>query len=361
MARICLNMIVKNEASIIRRCLAAVAPHIDCYVICDTGSTDDTVEIIRGYFAGLGIPGVVLSSKFVNFEQARNEALDAARDSSLEFDYILLCDADMELQVTDPGFKGRLDAPAYMLSQRSVNGLEYPNVRLLRRGLDARYRGATHEYLDVAAGERPLLEGVSYLDHEAGANRKDKYRRDIDLLTRSLATDPDNTRTVFYLANSYFDFGDTAQALAWYEKRMTMGGWQEEVFYSAYRIGQCFERLSREADMVSRHLLTFEQFPSRAEPLHSLALYMQRASRHRLAYHFAQIGSQVPMPKNALFVEPEVYEWRLDDIAAVALYWLGRKGEAAGMNRRLLESVPESHKARIRENLRFCETQPAQF
>ena len=40
--RICLNMIVKNEAHVIRRCLDSVRPHITHWVIVDTGSTDRT-------------------------------------------------------------------------------------------------------------------------------------------------------------------------------------------------------------------------------------------------------------------------------------------------------------------------------
>ena len=70
MARLCLNMIVKNEAAIIERCLAALAPYIDCYVICDTGSTDDTVERIRGFLDQHGIPGVIARTTFRDFEQA---------------------------------------------------------------------------------------------------------------------------------------------------------------------------------------------------------------------------------------------------------------------------------------------------
>ena len=45
MAKICLNMIVKNESAILRRLLESVLPLIDSYCICDTGSTDDTIEI----------------------------------------------------------------------------------------------------------------------------------------------------------------------------------------------------------------------------------------------------------------------------------------------------------------------------
>ena len=101
---VCLNMIVKNEMANLDRCLGAVAAHIACWVIGDTGSTDGTQEFIQAFFAARSIPGELHSFPFVNFEQARNEALDRARASSLRFDYLLLTDADMELTVQSPAF-----------------------------------------------------------------------------------------------------------------------------------------------------------------------------------------------------------------------------------------------------------------
>src|SRR4051794_29637725 len=78
-ARICLNMIVKNETAIIDRCLDSVLPFISHYVMCDTGSTDNTVDLIRHRIDSAGIPGEILHTHFDDFAQARNEALDAAR------------------------------------------------------------------------------------------------------------------------------------------------------------------------------------------------------------------------------------------------------------------------------------------
>src|SRR5207244_5582881 len=70
-------------------CLGAVADHIDCWVIGDTGSTDGTQDFIRSFFAARKLPGELHEFPFKNFEQARNTALDHAYASPLAFDYLL--------------------------------------------------------------------------------------------------------------------------------------------------------------------------------------------------------------------------------------------------------------------------------
>lgn len=355
MARLCLNMIVKNEAAIIERCLAATAPHVDCYAILDTGSSDDTVARIRAHFDRLGIRGVVGEGTFRHFEQARNDALDLALQSGLDFDYLLLCDADMELQVARRDFRDHLDGAVHSIIQRSADGFEYPNVRLLRRDVPARYRGVTHEYLDVGDRPRPLLDGIAFLDHASGANRAGKYERDIALLSEALRGEPGNARHVFYLANSYYDLGDFTNAITWYARREAMGGWAEEVFYSSYRTGLCLQRLGRDDEAAARLLDTWQRFPERAEPLHALALQYQRTGQHRLVHLVAEAGRAIAVPREALFVETDVYTWRLKDLDAVALYWLGRRSAAAALNHELLQLVPAGERARIAQNLAWCE------
>ena len=209
MARLCLNMIVKNESAIIERCLASVAPFISCYVIADTGSTDDTKEKIAAFFDERGIPGEIVEFPFENFEQARNAAIEAAEASALEFDYLLLTDADMELVASDPAAFEGLDQAAYLMKQRAGEGLAYDNARLAKRGGGCRYVGVTHEYLDVPGEAGRLPESLAYFrDHACGANRENKADRDIRLLLAGLKKDPENARYHFYLAQTYMEKGD---------------------------------------------------------------------------------------------------------------------------------------------------------
>ena len=80
-------MIVKNEAAVICRCLASVREVINYWVICDTGSTDGTPEVLRE--ALKGIPGELHETSWVDFAWNRTQAIRQARGKA---DYHLMLD-----------------------------------------------------------------------------------------------------------------------------------------------------------------------------------------------------------------------------------------------------------------------------
>ena len=60
-------MIIKNESKIITRMLDTVIDFIDHYVICDTGSTDNTIEVLENYFKDKNIQGKIVCKPFEDF------------------------------------------------------------------------------------------------------------------------------------------------------------------------------------------------------------------------------------------------------------------------------------------------------
>ena len=311
MKKLCLSMIVKNEMVNLERCLSSVADHIDCWVIGDTGSTDGTQDFIRAFFAKRGLPGELHSFPFVNFEQARNDALRRAYDSELEFDYLLLADADMELVVEDLGFRAKLEGPGYQLMQRAGSGLVYWNARLVRRDVGAWYHGVTHEYLDVPGGVTRLT-GLWYKDHASGANRVDKFERDIRLLMEALKLDPGNVRYHFYLAQSYRDAGRKQEAADAYAQRADMGGWDEEVWAARRQQALCLRDLGDESGFRQAALAAFNLRPQRAEPLYDLAHHYRIKGWNDVSTLFSERGMEIAIPKDdILFVEEWIYRYGL--------------------------------------------------
>lgn len=321
MTRLCLNMIVRNENERILRALDSVRNYVSSICILDTGSSDGTVDTISAWSSDRNIPALIAHGAFVNFEQARNDALTAAQswcERDRHADYLLLMDADMELRVTDQRAFDSLTGEAYEMLQ-VAGGTSYTNIRLLRVGSPARYRGVTHEYLDVPAAG--LVHGADFYDHADGANRPDKFERDVRLLKTYLEEHPDDARSWFYLANSYRDAGMHAEAIRAYRRRVALGGWDEEVWNAQVHIAGCCKAQGREDEFVTEALKAFALRPTRAEPLHDLAKHFREKGDNATAMLFAERGLKMERPDDRLFVADWVYNWGFREEVAIAAFY----------------------------------------
>src|SRR6478752_9758344 len=152
---ICLNMIVKNEVKVLPRLMRSVKDYIDYYVIVDTGSTDDTIDLIRREMASYGIEGEVHERPWVNFGVNRQQALELALAAD-KADWLLFIDADEELAVSDPKFYEKLEPGVTYELEKHQGEIRYAvhhlvNVRVGRY----RWEGPVHNYLVELEGELP--------------------------------------------------------------------------------------------------------------------------------------------------------------------------------------------------------------
>ena len=351
---VCLNMIVKNEAHVIRRCLASARPLIDAWVIADTGSTDGTQAIIREAMAGL--PGVLLERPWIDFAHNRTEVLEAARGRC---DYNLMIDADEEFAI-DEGFAiPPLSADSYNLEVR-YGDISYHRRQLVRSALAWRYVGVLHEYITCdEARTEAILSGVRAVVHREGARSRDPltYRRDALVLERALIDEPDNSRYVFYLAQSYRDAGEPELALRHYRRRAAMGGWRDEVWCSLYRIAQIEAQVDRPwPEVMASYMTAFQSLPERAEPLYRIAMHHQSKKEFHAAKGFFEWAKKVPAPgPTGLFVDRTIYDYLLDLEYAVCCYHTGDHPRAIGVNSGLLAGgkLPAHLVARVTENRQF--------
>ena len=350
-------MIVRDEAHVIERCLRSVRPIISSWCIVDTGSSDDTPEIVRRELADL--PGRLHFRPWRGFGENRTEAIDLARGLG---DFLLFIDADDLLDVPADYRLPELLHDAYELTVEHGT-LRHRRLHLVRAALPWVYRGVLHEYLDCELPfSRALLSGPTVRIVGGGARSQQaqhlKYGRDAEALERTLLTEPDNSRYVFYLAQSYRDAGEPEKALQTYLRRSTMAGFDQEVYVSLLNVARLRERLAHPADQVlASYLAAYESRPSRCEALGELARFLRESGRRwPLAYLFARAAAAIPPSDDALFVEPCWQQWRNRDELAIAAYWIGRYEESRDACEALLASpdLPETQRARVQANLRFA-------
>ena len=316
MKKICLNMIVRNEEKILERSLRSAAPYISAYAILDTGSTDGTCDLIKRVMDEYGIPGVIGNDEFKSFSQARNSALDLCRKSSLDFTHILLFDADMELVVTDESVLDALDDRNGQVMQKN-NSLEYWNTRIVSRSVDTKYVCPTHEYITSPNGN-VNLSGLHFIDHACGSNRPEKFERDVRLLSEELKTNPNDERCLFYLARTYQDMGKTEEAIEYFQKRIDVGGWDEEIWYSRMMMADCYKRIGNMDKFVSTALKSFNDRPWRSEPIVMLAEHYSSLDQYDLAIYFAYKAIETPYPADdVLFIQSDCYDWRAKLVSSI--------------------------------------------
>jgi len=347
-------MIVKDESKVIERCLRSVKPWIDHWLIVDTGSTDNTPELIEKVMEG--VSGEVVHRPWRNFGHNRNEALQLAKYKA---DYLLFIDADEQLGVDeDAAWPRDMNLAAYSFEAR-FSGISYDRVSLVSTKLNWQWKGVLHEYLD--AGEpaaQPRLPGfwIHVTPDGARSNDPKKFEKDAALLEAALKDEPDNARYVFYLAQSYRDAGRLDRALNAYKRRVAMGGWNEEVWYSLYQVARLSELSGHPEDaVILAYLKAYEARPHRAESLVSLATFCRSKQAWNQAYLFASYAVKCPIPGDRLFVDLATYQWRAKDELALAAFYTGRFAEAATEWTSLLNnpSLPVSEHARIRANIAF--------
>jgi hypothetical protein len=357
-------MIVRNEASVLPRLAASVRDHVDHWTIVDTGSTDGTVEVAREAFAGT--PGGVLKDQWRGFGPSRNVALRAAEPHT---DWLLALDADHT-------FHGALDPTSLGLAvdaldvEERYSDLRYWLPRLLRSGRGWVWVGRTHEYVATPGGGASRHRTSScWVEHHAdGGSRASKFRRDIELLAQDWHESPDDPRTAFYMARTYDDLGEDAMAVDWYRRRCGLGGWDEERFYSSYRLGACLLRAGAVDEGCGVLWRAWGERPWRPEPLAELAAHYRRTEAWKPAWlacqaAFAHCGAQprgraVGAGNDALFVDSAAVRWRIAYEASICAWYVGETEQGRSLVRYLLAlpGLPPDIRESVESNSRYYET-----
>lgn len=337
---ICLNMIVKNESAVIKRCLDSVKSIIDYWVIVDTGSDDGTQDVIREHLKD--IPGELHERPWRNFGFNRTQAFKLAKGKA---DYLLFMDADDTLEFDQEFCKKELKEDLYNM-WRGIKTFSYIRPQIVRADLPWKFVGVTHEYLACdQAYTSQTLENVRYMSGDGGASSLDpkkKFLKNVKLLTAGLKKEPNNTRYAFYLAESYKDLGEKGKALECYQKRVHMGGWDEETFWAKFQIAALLREMGVSPNAVIEGYKDAHSFRlHRMEPIYYLAEMLNQQGRYAEAYAYLKASSFIPKPKEKdhLFNMDWVEQYGLLFQLSIAAYYVGNYQEALDSCDKLLAMV----------------------
>lgn len=333
MIKILLIGMVKNESKIIKRCLSSALPIIDAICVLDTGSTDNTKEIINEFMLEHQLPGKIFEDTFVDFGYSRSKSFTFAKQflkEELKWDeintYGLLLDADHILKTSLEFDKNTMlgNYDHYTISQ--TDSTTYYNICLIRMSEKWICVGKTHEFwtVDKASVQHTgaIVENKEMIwidDRSDGGCKSDKYERDVKLLLKGVEEcemdeNPSlKLRYCFYLGQSYFSLKNYEKSIEYYQKRIDGGGWPEETWVAMVAVLRCYVELNKKESsylpkIESWALRSYDFRNSRSESLYILAEELIRLKRFEQAEKYIEMGMNIPKPdKELLFLDEGLY------------------------------------------------------
>jgi glycosyltransferase involved in cell wall biosynthesis/SAM-dependent methyltransferase len=239
--RVSLCLIARNETANLPACLGAVADLVDEMIVVDTGSTDETRDVARRLGARL--------YDFVwndDFAAARNESLRHATG-----DWIFWLDADERL---DEGNRQKLrnlfanlqdENSSFVMKQRSVidsaggEASVFEQARLFRNRPDIRWCYRVHEQILPAlerSGSLPRFTDIviDHLGYADPAQHRRKQQRNLELLQRQDAEQPNDSLTQFNLGLTLLALGRKTEALVHCRRSLELappnGSWVRKLY-----------------------------------------------------------------------------------------------------------------------------------
>lgn len=271
--KLALMMIVKNESSIIGETIDLICKHFspDYWVISDTGSTDDTKDVITKKMSEKKINGHFADLEWKDFSTNRNHVLNEAMKYA---DYLLTFDADDGIQgelVMPP-----LEADKYDLCIQ-LGGVSYYRPFIFSTRRQWKWYGVLHEYISCEDGDYKTntVEGNYYIQANrvpgarSSQDQKTKYSKDGDVLAAAIE-DPNTPthlipRYTYYAGQSYKDAGIMEKAVSFFEQATKLNGWTEEKYRAAMDLARHFKTRGESIIALTWYGKAGEFSPSRVE------------------------------------------------------------------------------------------------
>jgi len=335
----CFATMCKNEEHCIQNTLESVYKHIDYWIVCDTGSTDRTCEIVKNFFEEKGIPGELHVDNWVGFDHNKTLMMKRAKDKA---DYVLHLDAD-DLLVNDLDFtKDDIGQDAYYMNV-TRGDLKWKALIIFNNRLTWRFCGVAHTTIKCEEKGIFITKDIAnrnhYVSGEGIGSRAfdpNKFLYDAEKLKKqffdTLLSDPDNlnSRSVFYTAQSYQDSGMYEEAIKWYRLYTKLNdSWIEEMFESHMRIALCMMKLNYNLHEIETEITNAIKLEDdRAEPYYHMGLYYNQINEFEKGYSYFKIAKTKSLDKvkekYVLFIQENMYGNYINDNFSVSCFWTQR-------------------------------------
>ena len=213
--------------------------------------------------------------------------------------------------------KNTLDKDYYSIFQENEE-IRYHNTRIVRNNGCFYYRGVTHEIIlsrDKVDGEVMEDDIAKIEDLEDGGCKENKLIRDKKLLESHIDDKEMRGRYSFYLASTLVALGEIDRAVFYYEERLKLGGWEQELWCCCYRLGGIFLKRQDIHKSIFYFLEAYNHCPERVENLYYLVTIYRQKKRENISKIYLNLALDIIRRMDVmdchLFLEKRFYDEKM--------------------------------------------------
>ena len=312
MSSLTLAMIVKDEASVIQRCLDSVQEACNEIILLDTGSSDATLALVQKY------PQVkVHHFKWINdFGAARRESFKHAT-----CELLLWLDADDLIYPADleilKGIKNRTNHPDCYLSRHQYSHDAQGNVttshfreRIFKRSCNPTWKYRIHECVPLSQFKSTENSNFEVHHFKTDFHYKRSEGRNLKILKECVDDPQENcARYEFYYGKELSELGDP-KAEIYLKRYLEHPDYWEDHYYALYRLAEGAFNKKQYDDAMRLCFDALKLDQRRAEVYCLLGLIYVNQQRWDLATFWYETALLMPRPTDSLgFFNLDHYTW----------------------------------------------------
>ncbi len=253
---------IKNESASIAETLESVKSITKHIIVYDTGSTDNTIDIIKKTCKKCGFKLHLKQGTFTNFPNSRNESLKFAE--TVDVKYLLMMDAGDIFKTTTPinelkKIVQKLPRNLALVRHQwrhEKNTDDHVDIRFIRNKLGLRYHPdfPVHERFDTDDSQVADISSIITLYQDRvvhGGSTEKRYTRDLELLLNA----PKNRRNYYFLAQTYMCMNDFEKGFEYNVKTIECEDREtNDITFSYVRAGYCALMCNMPKSVIFKYL-----------------------------------------------------------------------------------------------------------